>query len=113
MLRRPRRRDDRSARCRERGSANHVRDAPRHISACEATISLIWDPNDEPDLDGYIVLRRAAPDAPWTAITPQPIQETTFRDGVPPEAHYWYSVQAVDKARNVSEAAPAVDETAR
>jgi hypothetical protein len=88
---------------------------PRGLTAVagEATISLIWDPNEEPDLDGYIVLRRAAPDAIWTRITPQPIQETTFRDTVAPEAHFWYSVQALDKTGNVSEPAPAVDETAR
>jgi hypothetical protein len=68
----------------------------------EGGISLIWTPNTDKDWAGYIVLRAAAPSETFTAITPSPIPESTFRDAVQPGVRYVYAVQAVDKAGNRS-----------
>jgi hypothetical protein len=87
---------------------------PRGLTAVagQGAISLIWDPNEEADLDGYIVLR-GLPGTTPSPITPQPIHETTFRDAVPSGSHYLYAVQAVDRAGNQSAVSPTVEETAR
>ena len=79
-------------------------------------ISLIWDPNQEKDLAGYLVLRGAAPDGPLEALTPAPIAETSYRDTtVTPGTRYVYAIVAVDRATppNVSAQSPRVEETAR
>jgi hypothetical protein len=81
--------------------------------ASEGAISLIWEPSEESDLDGYLVLRGPAPGANLQPITPTVIHETTFHDTVPPGAHYVYAIEAVDKAGNVSRPSTPVDETAR
>lgn len=78
----------------------------------EGAITLIWDANSEADLGGYLVLR-GGPGATLAAITPAPIQETTFRDVVPAGVTYEYAVQAVDKAGNISQPSNHVQETAR
>ena len=59
------------------------------------------------------MLRGLAPGDELVAITPAPIHDTTFRDGVPAGAHYVYAVQAVDTAGNISAPSSRVDETAR
>lgn len=89
--------------------------APKGLMAVagQAAISLIWDPSEEPDIDGYIILRAPAPGAPLSSITPQTVHETTFRDGVPSGANYVYALRAVDRAGNVSPASATVEETAR
>jgi len=46
-------------------------------------------------------------------ITPAPIRETSLTDGVPPGAHYFYTVKAVDKAGNVSGPSKIEEATAR
>jgi hypothetical protein len=79
-------------------------------------INLIWEPNTEPDLAGYLVLRGEAPGEDLRPLTPDPITETTFRDSsVKPGVRYVYAVVAVDKAdpRNVSGQSNKVEETAR
>jgi predicted small lipoprotein YifL len=81
--------------------------------ASEGAINLIWEPSTEKDLAGYIVLRAAAPSEDLQPITPAPIQETTFRDGVAPGVAYLYTVKAVDRAGNTSAASARVAETAR
>jgi hypothetical protein len=81
--------------------------------ASEGAISLIWEPNSEKDLAGYLVLRGAAPGDRLTAITAAPIQETSFTDGVPRGATYVYAIQAVDRAGNASSPSAKVTETAR
>jgi hypothetical protein len=88
--------------------------APKGLTAVagEGAINLIWDPNDEPDVDGYLVFRGPSPDT-LVQVTPQPIHDTTFHDGVPPGAHYVYKVRAVDRAGNASAASEPVEETAR
>ena len=78
----------------------------------ERTISLIWDPNGESDLAGYLVFRAKAGE-PLAPMTPQPIQDTTFTDTVEPGVRYTYALEAVDKAGNPSAFSERVDETAR
>jgi hypothetical protein len=79
----------------------------------EGTITVIWDPNIEKDLAGYIVLRGAAPGDDLQPITPVPIHESSLRDPVRPGILYVYAVRAVDKAGNVSEMSSRVQEAAR
>ena len=82
----------------------------------DGAISLIWEASPEKDLDGYLVLRGlasgAAP-AVLAPITPAPIHDTTFRDGVDAGVRYIYAVQAVDTAGNVSQSSNRVEEAAR
>jgi hypothetical protein len=87
---------------------------PKGLTAVagEGAISLIWQPNDEKDLAGYIVLRGASSDT-LKPITSAPIQETIFKDSVPTGAHYVYTVKAVDKAGNVSAPSAPDQATAR
>ncbi|HZT77782.1 MAG TPA: hypothetical protein VFA27_14105 [Vicinamibacterales bacterium] len=80
--------------------------------AGERTISLIWDPNTEPDLAGYIVYRGTSP-TELQAITPAAIPDTNFADTVQAGVRYFYAVKAVDKAGNASPFSERVDETAR
>ena len=49
----------------------------------EGAITLIWNPNTESDVAGYIVLRAPGPKGALAPVTPAPIQLTTFRDMVP------------------------------
>jgi hypothetical protein len=92
--------------------------APRGLVAVSTPgqISLIWDANAERDLAGYLVLRGDAPDGPLRPLTPDPIQEATYRDtAVTPGMRYIYAVVAVDAAEppNTSAQSPRVEETAR
>jgi hypothetical protein len=83
----------------------------------EGGISLIWEPNSELDLGGYLVLRREPGDATLRQLTDTPITEARYRDGtVQPGARYIYSVVAVDNRLplpNVSAESEPVEETAR
>lgn len=92
--------------------------APQQLAAIAGAgnISLIWEPNTEPDLAGYIVLRGDASGDRLTPLTPSPIRETTFRDtNVQPGTRYVYAIVAVDTAKpqNVSAQSARVEETAR
>jgi len=80
--------------------------------AGERTINLIWDPNGEADLAGYVVFRGTSP-TELQPITPAPIADTTFSDTVPPGVQYFYALKAVDKAGNASPFSERVDDTAR
>jgi hypothetical protein len=85
--------------------------------AGEGAISLIWEPRDELDLGGYLVLRGEPGDATLQPLTPAPIPEASFRDTtVVPGRRYVYAVVAVDDRLplgNVSAPSPRVEETAR
>lgn len=84
--------------------------------ASRDAISLVWDPSPEPDVEGYLVLRRTAPGATLQSLTTAPIVETTYRDvSVESDQEYVYVVQAVDDAtpRNVSLPSVEVMEQAR
>jgi hypothetical protein len=84
-----------------------------HAVAGEGSISLIWEPNNEKDLAGYLVLRGPASSDTLEPVTPKPIQEATYKDDVPAGRRYVYAVRAVDKAGNMSELSNRVEETAR
>jgi hypothetical protein len=79
--------------------------------ASEGAISLIWEPNTEKDLAGYIVLRAVGPSGTMAPVTPVSIQATTLRDPVQPGVRYVYAVQAVDKAGNTSAPSSRSEET--
>jgi hypothetical protein len=93
--------------------------APAGLAAVpsEGGISLIWEPNSELDLAGYLVLRGEPGDATLRQLTDIPIPEARYRDAdVRPGARYVYSVVAVDNRLplpNVSTQSPPVEETAR
>lgn len=92
--------------------------APTNLAAIAGAgvINLIWDPNAEADLAGYIVLRGEAPGDTLQAITPQPVTVTSYRDdSVRPGTRYVYVVVAVDRAEphNVSPQSNRAEETAR
>jgi predicted small lipoprotein YifL len=84
-----------------------------HAVAGEGSINLIWEPNEEKDLAGYIVLRGIAPGERLEPLTPKPIPEARFTDQVGAGVRYVYAVQAVDKAGNVGPVSNRVEETAR
>lgn len=82
----------------------------------DGLVNLIWEPNVEEDLGGYLVLRREAGDATLVQLTPRPIAETRYTDrDVKPGVRYSYEVRAVDSRVPVPNASdPAeVSETAR
>jgi hypothetical protein len=92
--------------------------APKSLAAIAGAgvISLIWDPNPDRDLAGYIVLRGEAPGDTLQAITPQPVTGSSYRDeSVRPGTRYVYAVVAVDRAvpQNVSPQSNRAEETAR
>ncbi|MGH9141319.1 MAG: hypothetical protein ACRD2I_09280 [Vicinamibacterales bacterium] len=88
---------------------------PKDVKAIstEGAINLIWEPNAERDLAGYIVLRGVEPAHTLQPITAAPIVEPSFRDNVQSGIAYVYAVRAVDKAGNASDLSARVVETAR
>jgi hypothetical protein len=82
----------------------------------DGAINLIWEPNVDEDLGGYIVLRSEDGGATLLTLTTTPIAETRFLDRmVKPGVTYIYEVRAVDSrvpVPNASEPAR-VTETAR
>ena len=89
--------------------------APKGLTAVptEGAVNLIWQPNGEKDLNGYLVLRAVGPGENLSPVTSSPIREVTFKDAVQPGVRYVYAVVAVDKAGNTSAPSNAVEETAR
>ena len=93
--------------------------APAQLVAVAAagSISLLWEPNAEPDLAGYLVLRGAPGDARLQPLTPTPIPEARFIDTtVAAGMRYVYVVVAVDRQTptpNVSAESARVEETAQ
>lgn len=80
------------------------------------SINLIWNPNAEKDLGGYLVLRASATGETLRPVTPAPIHETTYRDAdVRAGVRYVYVVVAVDTATppNRSAESARVEEAAR
>jgi hypothetical protein len=93
--------------------------APQQLAAVasEGAISLIWEPNAEPDLGGYLVLRGDVSDAKLQPLTATPILEARYRDAsTKPGVRYVYAVMAVDNrlpVPNWSAESNRVEETAR
>ena len=93
--------------------------APAGLAAVpsEGGISLIWEPNAELDLGGYLVLRRETGDATLRQLTDIPIAEARYRDtSAQPGTRYTYSVVAVDTQLplpNVSTQSELVEEASR
>lgn len=88
--------------------------APKDLRliATQGVISLIWEPSGASDIAGYHVLRGTVEDT-LDPITPAPITETTFTDMVPTGTSYWYAVQAIDRAGNVSPSSSRVEGLSR
>ena len=75
--------------------------APEGLTAVgsEGAVSLIWQPNDEEDLVGYLVLRGLPPGETLQPLAPEPVEENTYRDATAePGVRYVYAVRAVDTA---------------
>ncbi|HKB10971.1 MAG TPA: hypothetical protein VKD69_09960 [Vicinamibacterales bacterium] len=94
--------------------------APKGLAtiASAGAINLIWEPNNESDVAGYIVLRGdphegAKEPIPLEPITPTPIVDPHFTDAVAPGIAHVYAVQAVDHAGNKSAPSERMTETAR
>jgi hypothetical protein len=86
--------------------------------ASAGAINLIWEPNTESDLAGYIVLRGTPQEGAkepieLEPITPSPISDTHFTDAVAAGIAHVYAVQAVDRAGNRSATSARMTETAR
>jgi hypothetical protein len=85
--------------------------------ADEGGISLIWQPNADVDIGGYLVLRGEASDATLEPLTPAAVIEPRFRDThVVSGKKYVYAVLAVDShlpVANISGESNRVEETAR
>jgi hypothetical protein len=92
--------------------------APTGLNAVgtAGAVSLSWQPNEEDDLVGYMVLRGVAPGETLLPLTVEPVGESTYLDGTAvPGVAYVYAVQAVDDAEpaNLSPASETVNATAR
>jgi hypothetical protein len=85
--------------------------------ASEGFISLIWAPNTELDLGGYVVLRGEVAGDTLRPLTMAPIAAASYRDeAVMPGVRYVYAVVAVDNRfpiPNMSLASEKVEETGR
>ena len=92
--------------------------APEGLTAVgsEGEVSLLWRPNVEADLAGYLVLRGLPGDETLQSLTDAPIVGNTYRDTTAePGVRHAYAVRAVDTAAtpNPSEPSERVAATAR
>ena len=92
--------------------------APEALTAVgsQGEVSLLWRPNDEDDLAGYLVLRGLPGDETLQPLTDAPLVENTYRDvTAEPGVPHVYAVRAVDAAPapNLSEPSDPVEAAAR
>jgi subtilase family serine protease len=91
--------------------------APVLVSATAqgTSVTLMWKPNAEPDLAGYVVYRNAVPLLPTgtslddLARALLPVAVTSHVDAAVPDGSYAYQVQAIDTAGNASALSNVVD----
>lgn len=79
--------------------------APSDLAGVSAKdgLYLRFTPSPSQDTAGYLLFRRDNKDGDWQKITPEPIKENTFIDlKVKPRDVYFYKVQAIDEAGNLS-----------
>ena len=77
----------------------------------DGAVSLVWDQNTEPDLDGYLILRGEVPGGTLTPLTTQVVKDATYRDTtVKPGVRYMYAVVAVDNASPRNQSPPSTRE---
>jgi hypothetical protein len=84
-------------------------DQPEGLTAVgsEGAVSLIWEPNEEEDLAGYLVLRGVPLGETLRPLTLEPVIENTYRDTTgEPGVDYVYVVIAVDTATPPNESPP-------
>ena len=92
--------------------------APEALTAVgsEGEVSLLWRPNGEDDLAGYLVLRGLPGDETLQPLTDAPLVDNTYRDlTAEPGVRHVYAVLAVDDAAapNPSEPSDRVEAAAR
>ena len=92
--------------------------APEALAAVasQGEVSLLWRPNDEDDVAGYLVLRGLPGDETLQPLTDEPLVENNYRDvTAEPGVRHVYAVRAVDDAvpPNLSEPSDRVEATAR
>ena len=92
--------------------------APEALTAVgsEGEVSLLWRPNDEEDLAGYVVLRGLPGDETLQPLTDAPLVDNTYRDvSAESGVRHVYAVRAVDDAAtpNLSEPSDRVEAAAR
>jgi len=90
--------------------------AARNLAAVGSlgAVSLIWEPNSEADLAGYLVLRGESPDGTLVPLMTVPLTETNYRDTTGTTGvTYVYAVVAADGAAppNISELSNRVTES--
>ena len=93
-------------------------EAPEGLTAVgiDRAVGLIWQPNDEDDVAGYLVLRGVPPGDTLQPLTLEPVPENTYRDTTAePGVRYVYVVRAVDLVTppNVSPPSNQVESAAR
>lgn len=90
--------------------------APAALSIAPALgrISIFFQSNREPDIAGYNIYRSTDPDLPkdkWTKLNSELLTRTTYQDErVEAGKRYYYYVNAVDQAGNVSPPSEVVTE---
>ena len=92
--------------------------APRALTAIGSAgeVGLLWRPNDEADVAGYVVLRGAPGDETLQPLVDAPVRGNTYRDvTAAPGVRHVYAVRAVDDAAapNLSEPSGRVEAAAR
>ena len=92
--------------------------APQALTAVgsQGEVSLLWRPNDEADLAGYLVLRGLPGDETLHPLMDAPLTGNTYRDTTAePGVRHAYAVRAVDTAAtpNPSEPSDRVEAAAR
>ena len=82
----------------------------------DGEVSLLWRPNEDADLAGYVVLRGSPGDETLHPLTDAPLTGNTYRDATAePGVRHVYAVRAVDSAAtpNLSELSDRAEAAAR